>query len=55
MKKLYKVFFDQSFKELQFVLAYLLFAGMLQSCENGRNNEALTVGENGEFEFYSYT
>jgi hypothetical protein len=47
MRKLFKVFFNLSFKDSLLNLAYILMAGMLLSCTNGKSNEVLTVGEHG--------
>lgn len=51
MKKLYKLFFNQPLRESLFILASILMAGMFQSCTNGKNNEVLTVGENGNLHY----
>ena len=51
MKKLFEVYFNLFIKGSLLILTSVLMAGMLQSCNEGKNNEDLTVGENGNLHY----
>jgi hypothetical protein len=43
--------FNRSFTGWLLVLTFILFGGMFQSCTNGKSNEVLSVGENGNLHY----
>ena len=51
MKKPLKIFSNQLLTASLLIRASVLMAGMLQSCTEGKSNEVLTVGENGNLHY----